>query len=49
MARVTMIGDVGGTHVRIGGRQFIGIDPKPGRAGNVTRAPLIPDGEVNLT
>jgi hypothetical protein len=34
------------TRVRIGGRQFIGIDPKLGRTGAVTWSPLILDGEV---
>ncbi|HEX6685193.1 MAG TPA: metallophosphoesterase [Candidatus Limnocylindrales bacterium] len=34
------------TRVRIGGRQFIGIDPKLGRDGTAQWAPLILDGEV---
>jgi calcineurin-like phosphoesterase family protein len=34
------------TRVRIGGRQFIGIDPKLGRSGAVPWSPLVLDGEV---
>jgi hypothetical protein len=34
------------TRVRIGGRQFIGVDPKLGKTGAVPWSPLILDGEV---
>jgi hypothetical protein len=36
-------------HVRVGGRVFIGVDPKHGRAGATTWAPLMFDGATLLS